>query len=75
MYGREGSNVLDGIGTICHEFSHVLGLPDEYDTDYASSGGQVVHPSSWSIMASGSYRNKSRTPVRKNSLGREVLMR
>ena len=63
MYGREGSNVLDGIGTICHEFSHVLGLPDEYDTDYASSGGQGVHPSSWSIMASGSYRNKSRTPV------------
>ena len=63
MYGREGSNVLDGIGTICHEFSHVLGLPDEYDTDYASSGGQSINPATWSIMAGGSYRNKSRTPV------------
>ncbi len=63
MYGREGSGVIDGIGTICHEFSHVLGLPDEYDTDYASSGGQSVHPATWSIMAGGSYRNKSRTPV------------
>lgn len=63
MYGREGSGVLDGIGTMCHEFSHVLGLPDEYDTDYASGGGQSVHPATWSVMAGGSYRNKSRTPV------------
>jgi len=63
MYGREGSNTIDGIGTICHEFSHVLGLPDEYDTDYAQSGGQSDHPATWSIMAGGSYRNKSRTPV------------
>lgn len=63
MYGREGSNFIDGIGTICHEFSHVLGLPDEYDTDYKSSGGQSNHPATWSIMAGGSYRNKSRTPV------------
>lgn len=63
MYGREGSNTIDGIGTICHEFSHVLGLPDEYDTDYKSSGGQSNHPATWSIMAGGSYRNKSRTPV------------
>ncbi len=63
MYGKEGSEVLDGIGTICHEFSHVLGLPDEYDTDYAKSGGQSIHPATWSLMASGSYRNKSRTPV------------
>lgn len=63
MYGRQGSNTIDGIGTVCHEFSHVLGLPDEYDTDYASSGGQSIHPATWSIMAGGSYRNKSRTPV------------
>ena len=26
--------IIDGIGTICHEFSHVLGLPDFYDADY-----------------------------------------
>ncbi|MCI6893905.1 MAG: M6 family metalloprotease domain-containing protein [Bacteroidales bacterium] len=63
MWGREGTNTIDGIGTICHEFSHVLGLPDEYDTDYAKSGGQSVHPQIWSLMAGGSYRNKSRTPV------------
>lgn len=54
---------LDGIGTICHEFSHVLGLPDFYDTDYEGSGGESVSPGQWSVMAGGSYSNESRTPV------------
>jgi len=62
LYGREESGVIDGIGTMVHEFSHVLGLPDEYDTDYSSSGGQSVHPAQWSVMASGCYLNMSRTP-------------
>ena len=29
-----GDNSLFGIGTMCHEFSHCLGLPDFYDTTY-----------------------------------------
>ena len=55
--------VIDGIGTICHEFSHVLGLPDFYDADYAGSGGESTHPDEWSVMASGCYSNVARTPV------------
>lgn len=54
---------IDGIGTICHEFSHVLGLPDFYDTDYEGSGGESNHPGDWSVMAGGSYFDDGRTPV------------
>ena len=54
---------LDGIGTICHEFSHVLGLPDFYDSDYAESGGESVTPGVWSVMDHGCYMNDARTPV------------
>lgn len=63
-YTSDPSTVgIDGIGTICHEFSHVLGLPDFYDTDYEGSGGLSVDPGDWSVMAGGCYENYSRTPV------------
>lgn len=51
-------NRLVGIGTFCHEFSHVLGLPDLYDTQYGGS----FDTGSWDIMSYGSYNNSSRTP-------------
>lgn len=38
------------IGVFCHEFGHVLGLPDLYDTDYSSNGVGY-----WSLMAAGSW--------------------
>ena len=55
--------LLDGIGVICHEFGHVLGLPDFYDTDYEGSGGLSIHPGNWSVMSSGNYHNNARTPA------------
>ena len=52
LYGTSGSeNVFMGIGTACHEFSHCLGLPDLYDTDYSGAFGM----SYWGVMNSGSY--------------------
>lgn len=46
---------LDGIGSIVHEFSHVLGLPDFYDTDNEESGGESHYPGVWDVMADGCY--------------------
>lgn len=65
IYGWEsyGYTVPNAIGTICHEFGHVLGLPDLYDTDYGNSGGQSLHPEGWDVMAGGSSNNYGRTPV------------
>ena len=64
---------VDGIGTICHEMGHVLGLPDFYDTDYEGSGGQSIHLGNWDLMASGSYNNSSRTPPYLSALERQIL--
>lgn len=72
FYGYEstGDYGIDGIGTIAHEFSHVLGLVDEYDTDYSGSGGQSFDPNVWSVMSGGSYYNNGRTPVAYSALQR-----
>ena len=62
LYGSSRSAIIDGIGVICHEFSHVLGLPDLYDTDYEEHG-QSAHPAEWCIMSAGGYLNNGRTPA------------
>ena len=58
LHGKEGTT-LDGIGTACHEFSHCLGLPDMYDTDYSGGYGTGY----WDVMNGGSYLDNSRTPA------------
>jgi M6 family metalloprotease-like protein len=66
LYGYEtmpSSVHIDGIGTICHEFSHVLGLPDLYDTDDSNSGGESHVPGYWDLMAAGNYNDEGRTPA------------
>lgn len=59
----------DGIGSFCHEFGHVLGLPDLYSTN----GRAVFHPYYWDIMSLGSYNNDSRTPPNYSSYERYAL--
>ncbi len=52
-YGNEG---ITRIGVICHESLHFFGLPDLYDTTYASAG-----LGAFSIMASGSWNGTSQS--------------
>lgn len=64
LYGYEDSgwSILEGIGAMCHEFSHALGLPDFYDTGNSDGEDNCVNPDEWSIMAAGAQTNFGRTP-------------
>ncbi|NWF50400.1 MAG: M6 family metalloprotease domain-containing protein, partial [Ignavibacteriaceae bacterium] len=44
-----GGNIVK-IGVFTHEFGHIFGLPDLYDTDYSSEG-----LGNWCLMAGGTY--------------------
>lgn len=57
LKGSTGSTI-DGIGTLCHEFSHCMGFPDLYDTNYVAFGMD-----SWSLMDSGSYNCDGSIPA------------
>jgi len=61
LFGSQQWSILEGIGTMCHEFSHVLGLPDFYDTDN-NNPEACVNPGSWSVMANGADFDYGRTP-------------
>lgn len=51
---------IDGIGAFVHEYGHVLGLPDMYDTyDQFSS---TSTPDKFDVMAKGSYNDLSTRP-------------
>lgn len=68
LYGYSG-NEIDGIGTICHEFGHCLGLPDFYDTGDAGNFGM----NAWSIMDYGCYNEGGYTPCGYTAYEKEYL--
>lgn len=49
---------MAGIGTFCHEYAHVLGLPDFYDVNYTNT----LSPGRFSVMDQGPYNDNSRCP-------------
>lgn len=55
----DGSDKLCGIGTICHEFSHCLGLPDFYDTSSQGATDMGV----WSLMSYGNFGGNGHIPT------------
>ncbi len=47
---------IDGIGTICHEFSHCLGIPDMYDL---YQGRDHYTMGNWDVLCYGNYNGHS----------------
>lgn len=66
-----GGKYLSGIGTMCHEFSHCLGLPDLYDT--SSSGTGLSTFGYWDIMDSGSYTAEGYVPTGYSAYERDFM--
>lgn len=55
---------IDGIGTICHEFSHCFGLPDTYDRG-TTFGATSLHYGTyvWDLMNMGNYLDGGYQPA------------
>lgn len=66
-------STVAGIGVIAHEFGHILGLKDMYDTDGESSGGLCPGLGNTSLMALGLNNDGGRTPPNLNAIEREIL--
>ena len=65
---------LSHIGTLCHEYSHTLGLEDFYDTDGEGSGGES--DGMWistALMDGGNFNNSGKTPPYYNAVDRELV--
>ena len=52
---------MDGVGTFCHEFTHVLGLPDLYYT--GSSGTSYPTPNEYDLLDLGCYNRNAYVPA------------
>ena len=70
--GEQWSNkALCGIGTICHEYSHCLGLPDIYPTSSSVSYPSVVDE--WDIMDDGNVSDLGWCPPNYSPLEKILL--
>jgi M6 family metalloprotease-like protein len=71
LRGNSGDGITR-IGVICHEFGHVLGSPDYYDTNYATNG-QYDGTGNWDLMSGGSWNNGGRTPAQHNAYTKTMV--
>ena len=62
---QSGSNNIVGIGVLCHEFGHLLDLPDLYSTQNTNEGS-----GNFSLMAGGPWLNNERTPCNNDAWSR-----
>lgn len=68
---RANNTRMVGIGVFCHEFGHLLQLPDLYDTQ--ESNGSSSGIGQWGLMGGGSWLNRERTPAMMSAWSRETL--
>lgn len=62
MSSELSGNSLGGIGTLCHEFGHVMGMPDFYDTNYGTNYNNNLTPCDWDVMDGGAYNGDGHCP-------------
>ena len=63
-----------GIGPVCHEFGHSLGLQDLYDTDLEGSGGLAECLwGSLALMDKGDHNDSLRTPAGLGAIDFDIL--
>lgn len=55
-------NYITGIGVLCHEFSHTMGIPDLYPYN-TNAYVNNQEPEYWDLMDAGEYANNGYTPV------------
>ena len=65
------NNTSCGIGFICHEFSHCLGLPDLYPTTTNVSSPSIVDE--WDVMDGGTFTNRGWCPPNYSPMEKMVL--
>lgn len=70
----KSGDIPAGIGTLAHEFGHLLGLQDMYDTDGEASGG-LCHglAGSTALMDLGNKNDEGLTPPNLNAIDRHLL--
>lgn len=64
--------MLDGVGTFCHEFSHVMGLMDHYNTENGQAT-KTNSPFNYDILDNGCYQASGYCPVNLNAYERYEL--
>lgn len=64
------NNASCGIGTICHEFSHSLGLPDIYPT---TNGWTYSVVDEWDLMDGGNFTNYGWCPPNYTALEKYLM--
>ena len=68
---RVNYNDIVGIGIFCHEFGHLLGLPDLYDTD--TSDDEHYGIGEWGLMGLGGWLGQENYPAGMSAFSKEKL--